>query len=62
MNARFAVAAMLAACCLLAGCAPEQTAAFMKNVGGVEGLVRNIKDASGTIDEPREIELGHGMM
>ena len=62
MNARFAVAAMLAACCLLAGCAPEQTAAFMKNVGGVEGLVRNVKDSSGTIDEPREIELGHGMM
>ncbi len=62
MNARCAVAAMLAACFLLAGCAPEQTEAFMKNVGGVEGLVRNIKDASGTIDEPREIELGHGMM
>lgn len=62
MNARYAVAPMLVACCLLAGCAPEQTEAFMKNVGGVEGLVRNLKDASGTIDEPREIQLGHGMM
>ena len=63
MSARRVVAAMLASGgLLLAGCAPEQTEAFMKNVGGVEGQVRNLKDASGTIDEPREIELGHGMM
>lgn len=62
MSVRSAVLGLLAVCGVLSGCAPEQTEAFMKNVGGVEGLVRNIKDASGTIDEPREIELGHGMM
>lgn len=62
MSIRSAVLGLLAVCAVLSGCAPEQTEAFMKNVGGVDGLVRNIKDASGTIDEPREIELGHGMM
>ena len=66
MNTRIAIAASLLGAVvlggLLAGCAPEQTEAFLKNVGGVEGLVRNIKDASGTVDERREIELGHGMM
>lgn len=46
---------------IVAGCAGPQGQAFMDNIGGVEGLMKNIKQATGTIPEPEEIEMGEGI-
>ncbi len=46
---------------LLHGCANDQSQAFLNNVGGVDGLMKNIQQATGTIKEPQEIEMGHGI-
>ncbi|MEO8037698.1 MAG: M48 family metalloprotease, partial [Betaproteobacteria bacterium] len=46
---------------VLAGCANEQGQAFLNNVGGIEGLLNNVKQATGTITEPEEIAMGHGI-
>lgn len=57
-------ALLLGACAalpLLAGCNQQQMDAFVKNSGGVEGLTANVKAALGSIDQPREIEMGRGM-
>lgn len=63
MNSRFLlhVAVLAGAIGIVAGCAGPQGQAFMDNLGGVEGLMKNIKQATGTIKEPEEIEMGHGI-
>ncbi|MCW5625445.1 MAG: M48 family metalloprotease [Burkholderiales bacterium] len=61
MNARILTLTLACVAVLVVACAPEQQEAFMRSVGGVDGLMKNIKDATGTVDEPREVELGHGI-
>lgn len=63
MNARLLLCAvvLVAAAGIVAGCAGPQGQAFMDNIGGVEGLMKNIKQATGTIQEPEEIEMGEGI-
>lgn len=46
---------------LLYGCANDKGQAFLNNVGGVDGLMKNLQQATGTIKEPEEIEMGHGI-
>ena len=63
MNARLLLCAvvLVGAVGIVAGCAGPQGQAFMDNIGGVEGLMKNIKQATGTIQEPEEIEMGEGI-
>lgn len=65
MSARTRMLGWVGACAVAAGlltaCSGEQVQVFVKNAGGVEGLKTTLKDAFGSIDEPREIELGRGM-
>lgn len=63
MNARLllCVVVLAGAVGIVAGCAGPQGQAFMDNIGGVEGLMKNIKQATGTIPEPEEIEMGEGI-
>lgn len=63
MNARLllCVVVLAGAVGIVAGCAGPQGQAFMDNIGGVEGLMKNIKQATGTIAEPEEIEMGEGI-
>jgi predicted Zn-dependent protease len=56
----FAVA-LLAAVTVSAGCAQHQQDAFLRNVGGVDGLMKTIKDATVGVDEPKEVEMGAGI-
>lgn len=46
---------------LLGGCNPQQMDAFVKGSGGVEGLKENLKNAFGSIDQPREIQMGRAV-
>ena len=46
---------------LLGGCNQQQMEAFVKGTGGVEGLKENLKNAFGSIDEPREIQMGRAV-
>lgn len=63
MNARWlpGLIFLAVAVAVIAGCASPQGQAFMDNIGGVEGLMKNIKQATGTISEPEEIQMGEGM-
>ncbi len=63
MNARLLLCVVVLAGMvgIVAGCAGPQGQAFMDNIGGVEGLMKNIKQATGTIPEPEEIEMGEGI-
>jgi predicted Zn-dependent protease len=47
---------------VLQGCSGPQGQAFLSNVGGVDGLMKNLQQATGAISEPQEIEMGHGMV
>ena len=42
---------------MLGGCTQQQAEAFVRGAGGVEGLKDNLKQAFGSIDEPREIQM-----
>jgi predicted Zn-dependent protease len=53
--------AVLVGALVTAGCAQHQQDAFLRNVGGVDGLVKSIKDAVRDVDEPKEIEMGAGV-
>jgi len=46
---------------LLAACNPKQIDAFVKSSGGVDGLTSNLKGAFGSVDQPKEIEMGRGV-
>ncbi|MBI1394373.1 MAG: M48 family metalloprotease [Betaproteobacteria bacterium] len=46
---------------VVAGCSQQQMDAFVKNSGGLDNLTKTVKEAFGSIDEPQEIEMGHGM-
>jgi predicted Zn-dependent protease len=63
MNARacllMAAAALSGA--MLHGCSNQQGQAFLNNVGGVDGLIKNVQQATGTVQEPQEVEMGHGI-
>jgi hypothetical protein len=63
MNARWlpGLVFLVVSVVVVAGCASPQGQAFMDNIGGVEGLMKNIKQATGTISEPEEIQMGEGM-
>ncbi|MBX9962240.1 MAG: M48 family metalloprotease [Burkholderiales bacterium] len=63
MNSRLLlhVVVLAGAIGIVAGCAGPQGQAFMDNIGGVDGLMKNLKQATGTIKEPEEIEMGHGI-
>jgi predicted Zn-dependent protease len=55
-------AAAVAATVLAVGCAQnQQEALLLRNVGGVEGLVKNAKQATGTVSETDEIAMGRGI-
>ena len=53
--------AALAVAAALGGCSDAQVQSFVKNSGGVSGLTATIKQATGQVDEPREVEMGRGM-
>lgn len=61
MNRVKTIAVMLTAVGVLTGCPTEKRESFLKNMGGVGGLVSSLKQATQEIDEPKEIEMGRGM-
>lgn len=46
---------------LVAGCAAREQEAFLRSVGGVDGLVKSVTQATGSVSEPEEIALGRGV-
>ncbi len=54
-------AAAVAATVMAVGCAQNQQEAFLRNVGGVDGLVKNVQQATGTVSETDEIAMGRGI-
>ncbi|MCA3129685.1 MAG: M48 family metallopeptidase [Betaproteobacteria bacterium] len=46
---------------LAAGCATQQQEAFMRGVGGVDGLVKSVTQLAGGVSEPEEVAMGRGV-
>lgn len=61
MNRIGTLLTIAAAISALSGCVAEKRGAFLKNMGGVDGIVASLKGATKEIDEPQELEMGRGM-